>query len=295
MDWSQTWPARVGRHMIDAAKLPGDVYQGNVSMYGEDGRTNPDVINRSADLAGAITLGAGGVPAGANELRAGIRPYQNVPDSLMGFRKTGQQKGFNETNFPHEQPVNVVFGKNDVYQDSIKGMSADHAIERAYRNWPDAIHIDALLKKYGVGSVAALPPAVQAMLGNSEAQAAEGNDSMIYGPQGGQQVPGGQAPIDPQALAAMLMQQGQQPGAAPPGMSPPGMAPPPGMPPGAGPPGMPPAGAPPGLPPGAVPIGQTPEPQGQPIPPQQAMPPQSPVPLYGGQGAPMGPPGMRRF
>jgi hypothetical protein len=34
-----------------ALTLPGDVYQGNVSMVGPDGHTNPEVIRRSADLA----------------------------------------------------------------------------------------------------------------------------------------------------------------------------------------------------------------------------------------------------
>lgn len=89
------------------------------------------------------------------------------------------------------------------------------------------------------------------------------------------------AAIDPQALAQMLMQQGQ--GGPPPGAAPPGMMPPDaGMPP----PGMAPAGGPP---PGAVPMPP------QPAPPMPQAAPQGPVPLYGGQGAPMGPPGMRRF
>ena len=53
----QTWPARMAKDAWGAVTLPGDVYQGNVSMYGEDGRTNPEVINRSMDLAGLATLG----------------------------------------------------------------------------------------------------------------------------------------------------------------------------------------------------------------------------------------------
>ena len=53
----QTWPARLANDAWGAVTLPGDVYQGNVSMYGEDGRTNPEVINRSMDLAGLATLG----------------------------------------------------------------------------------------------------------------------------------------------------------------------------------------------------------------------------------------------
>jgi hypothetical protein len=72
-----TWPARLAKSLYSAVTLPGDVYQGNVSMYGADGRTNPEVINRAADLAGTVTLGAGAMPAEANSLRAGIkRPVQ---------------------------------------------------------------------------------------------------------------------------------------------------------------------------------------------------------------------------
>jgi hypothetical protein len=138
---SQTWPARAVKGLVDAAMLPGDVYQGNVSMVGPDGRTNPEVINRAADLAGAVTLGAGAVPAGANELRAGIRPYQNVSENLMGYRKNGPQKSYSEQSYKHEQPVKVVFPNGEVLQDTVRGLNADHALERAYRNWPDAIHI----------------------------------------------------------------------------------------------------------------------------------------------------------
>lgn len=66
---AQTWPARMGKGMLSALMLPGDVYQGNVSMYGADGRTNPEVINRSADLAGVLAGGA--IPA-AEKGAAGI-------------------------------------------------------------------------------------------------------------------------------------------------------------------------------------------------------------------------------
>jgi len=59
--------------LMRAAMTPGDVYQGNVSMYGADGRVSPEIIKRSADLAGGMTLGAGAVPAQANSLRAGIK------------------------------------------------------------------------------------------------------------------------------------------------------------------------------------------------------------------------------
>ena len=142
----QTWPARAAKGLWEGLMLPGDVYQGNVSMHGADGRTNPEVINRAANLAGAVTLGAGAIPAGTNEFRAGVRPYTNVPDSLMGYRRNGPQKGFEESNYPHVQNVQVTLPKTsslpqETFVDQIRGMNPDHAIERAYRNWPNAIHI----------------------------------------------------------------------------------------------------------------------------------------------------------
>lgn len=50
-----TWPARLAKSIYSAVTLPGDVAQGNVSMVGDDGHTNPEVINRSAELASAIS------------------------------------------------------------------------------------------------------------------------------------------------------------------------------------------------------------------------------------------------
>lgn len=55
---SQTWPARMAQGLLGAVTLPGDVYQGKVSIYGPDGHTNPEVINRSADLSGFAMGGA---------------------------------------------------------------------------------------------------------------------------------------------------------------------------------------------------------------------------------------------
>src|SRR5690349_12190071 len=54
----QTWPARLAQMIMGGATLPGDVYQGHVSMYGADGHTNPEVIGRSADLGGLLMGGA---------------------------------------------------------------------------------------------------------------------------------------------------------------------------------------------------------------------------------------------
>lgn len=61
----QTWPSRMARAAWGGLTLPGDVYRGNVSMWGEDGRTNQEVINRAADLAGVMMTGPLGTPRGA--------------------------------------------------------------------------------------------------------------------------------------------------------------------------------------------------------------------------------------
>lgn len=81
-----TWPARLAKSIYSAVTLPGDVAQGNVSMTGEDGHTNPDVINRSADLASmasplspAARLGVGW--AGALKTEAAPGPTQEALDS----------------------------------------------------------------------------------------------------------------------------------------------------------------------------------------------------------------------
>lgn len=111
--------------------------------------TSDQMVAPAMDMAGMATLGAGAAPAGANELRAGIRPYNNVPDSLMGYRKGGPQRGFEETSYPHSQDVAVTFQKTpyspeETIIDQVKGMNPDHALERAWRNWPTALHIQAI-------------------------------------------------------------------------------------------------------------------------------------------------------
>jgi hypothetical protein len=103
-------------------------------------------IAPAVETAMTMTGGAGGFPAEANTLRAGIRPYQNVPQSLMGYRSRGPQRGYGETSYPHQQPVEVTMKNGDSFVDAVEGMNPDHALERAYRNWPDAIHITPLPK-----------------------------------------------------------------------------------------------------------------------------------------------------
>jgi len=147
---TETWPAKAAGGILDALMLPGQVAGGILNVppsrpgYWSDEDeaksqlTNQTMMNRATDLGGLMMLGSGAIPGGANELRAGIRPYQNVPDELMGMRRQGPQRAFEEQAYQHQQPVEIVLrpmfgGKPEVFQDVYKGLNAEHAAERAYR------------------------------------------------------------------------------------------------------------------------------------------------------------------
>lgn len=66
------------------------------------------------------------------------RAYETAPDSLMGFRKNGQNTPFHESKYRHVQPVRVTFAGDAPFTDAVKGLNQSHAIERARRNWPGA-------------------------------------------------------------------------------------------------------------------------------------------------------------
>ena len=65
--------------LMAALMLPGDVYAGRVAPMSQE------AIERGFDLAGAVTLGAGAVPSGANTLRAGIKAYHGSPHDFDKF------------------------------------------------------------------------------------------------------------------------------------------------------------------------------------------------------------------
>lgn len=134
--------------LVGLPKRAIDASAQDVQHLGEEGYS-PKSVGPATDAALLITGAAGGIPAEVNTLRAGVRPYQNVSRELMGYRKSGPQKGFGETNYPHKQPVEVTFKNGYSFTDAVEGMNPDHAIERAYRNWPDAIHIRAITDPVG--------------------------------------------------------------------------------------------------------------------------------------------------
>jgi hypothetical protein len=75
----QSWPAELAKSAYGAATLPGDVYAGRVDPMSDE------AVGRSAELAGLLTLGAGGVPAGRNEMRMGIKAYHGSPHDFDQF------------------------------------------------------------------------------------------------------------------------------------------------------------------------------------------------------------------
>lgn len=140
----QLWPEKVIRSALTtipegmAGKIPTtEVDPETGAVY-----TSQELIGRAMDMATFAGVGGlGGTGSGGVALGAGpsLRPYKNVPDNLMGFRKNGQQKSFDETNYAHEQPVKITFpDTGDTFVDSIKGLNKHHALERAYRNWEGA-------------------------------------------------------------------------------------------------------------------------------------------------------------
>lgn len=62
---ADTWPVRMAKAAWSGLTLPGDVVQGSVSMTGEDGRTNPQVISRAAELAMASSPASPAAGTGA--------------------------------------------------------------------------------------------------------------------------------------------------------------------------------------------------------------------------------------
>ena len=104
------------------------------ALHGLGFKTAEDVFRRypPGEIGGRDRAGVGG------ESPMFARSYENAPDNLMGFRRYGQQKSFDETNYRHTQPVRVTFDDGETFTDEIKGLNKAHAIERAHRNWPDA-------------------------------------------------------------------------------------------------------------------------------------------------------------
>lgn len=111
-----------------------ELFNGTQELLQTEKKLNK-VSNQLASLEGVDPVGFRSAQSQASE---GNRAYENAPDSLMGFRKSGFNKGFDETNYKFEQPVKVTFDDGTSMVDSIKGLNQSHALERARRNWEGA-------------------------------------------------------------------------------------------------------------------------------------------------------------
>jgi hypothetical protein len=81
----QSWPAELAKVPYNFADFANRVYQGKADPMSDE------AIQRSADIAGLMTLGAGAVPAGRNEMRMGIKAYHG--GSGDDLAKAAQDKG----------------------------------------------------------------------------------------------------------------------------------------------------------------------------------------------------------
>ena len=76
---------QIGGFVGSAATLPGDVAQGNTPIRDASGQINPEVIGRSADLAGLVSGGSFAAPAERDALGAGIRAFHGSPHDFDAF------------------------------------------------------------------------------------------------------------------------------------------------------------------------------------------------------------------
>jgi GNAT superfamily N-acetyltransferase len=132
----QTWPARLAKDIYSAVTLPGDAYQGNVSMWGDDGHTNPEVIKRSADLGGVVMgggIGGTGAESGMVLGSAATRAAKNV-DELRSVLA----KDFPQVNhFVSERPQSVSVSKV-VVPPEVRGQGVGTTFMRDVIDYADA-------------------------------------------------------------------------------------------------------------------------------------------------------------
>jgi hypothetical protein len=93
-----------------------------------------EAVLRATENTMAIRMQQGG-----GRGRGGIFPaYENVPNSLMGFRGDGLNTPFDQQRFRHIENVLITWPDGDQMEDAVRGLNGPHALERARRNWPGA-------------------------------------------------------------------------------------------------------------------------------------------------------------
>jgi hypothetical protein len=93
----QTWPAKMAQGLLDAARLPGQVAGGILNvppsqpgMWSDEDEaksqaTNQTMMNRAADLGGAVMGGSYAAPAMQSATGMGIRAYHGSPHDFDRF------------------------------------------------------------------------------------------------------------------------------------------------------------------------------------------------------------------
>ncbi len=140
---------------VDASRIPfvrrpapdttKDLFEVPFNLAGEtteDGaRVQRELDQKRADEAEAKRL------ADEQPTLFARRPYEKVPDSLMGFPKEGPTKPYEEQNWRHRQAVRVTWPDGHSIVDAVRGLNQEHALERARRNWRDAAKIETATRE----------------------------------------------------------------------------------------------------------------------------------------------------
>jgi len=93
----QTWPVKAAQDTLSGMRLAGDVYAGRVDPLSSEG------IDRSMNLAGALTLGAGAVPKPRGALNMGARGLRQ--EGTLPADYASRANRANEMGIRMEMPV----------------------------------------------------------------------------------------------------------------------------------------------------------------------------------------------
>jgi hypothetical protein len=156
-----TWPARLAKGIYHAVTLPGDAMQGNVAMTGEDGHTNPEVIDRAAELASvaspvspAARLGVGWAGALKSEKASGPTPEMVKGAATRGYdeaRNLGVELPSSNISGYADRVAQELFDKHGITPE--QATNTYKTIDRLRDAPPDATvtvpNLDALRENFG--------------------------------------------------------------------------------------------------------------------------------------------------
>lgn len=126
--------------IAEAMMAPGKVLKDPGLMINpETGRTSDYAIQKSADLAGMMTLGAGAIPAEANSLRMGIKAYHGSPHDFDRFdmSKIGTGEG------AQAKGHGLYFAENEGVAKFYRDALSTRTIDGNPANWKKPEHIAA--------------------------------------------------------------------------------------------------------------------------------------------------------